>query len=562
MDSSSMKHFRRCVTCLLDLPDEIFLLICRYLSPADVLYSFYTPSKPENRLHRIIFDYYTKIKLGGITNKEYIYLSSLFCSSKDSPRLQSLILSNEHATSLTQRYFIDISASIIQSMLTNLKHLKLIDCLSEDLTFLYIYISNMKQLESFHITYRKLDEKTNMIFCQRSNVSINQFLFDKILPSLNTVSIELNDGLILNKSLVSHHNLRHINLNLQTIDDLYILLDGLVPNAQTMIIKICQSRILNCLRPKNTLSCPKLIEFTLLEPRIGIVIDNIKCILGCMPNLIKLTLSIRDTPDSTFCRGPLFESILNEDVRHLRQFDYTMTHRIVDNTLIEDFIQWPMEVVFYENEKCKWIHIYSLPWPSNDDDKRRLPIINGGSNLSVRSNVKRCEYMEHVVINKRYELLQLKTHFRRACQITTCILIDMKLPKRISKVILTKQIHTIIQPSVRHLIIQYRLTSERDMSILACQFPHVKYLELLFPLDKSSYIHCLKSLFSRDESTEKIYCFWSELINFSTELRFNQLDSIWNNQSFKEWIIQNTDLKYHQCPFYVHYSIPRISIWI
>ncbi|CAF4680430.1 unnamed protein product [Rotaria sp. Silwood2] len=170
--------------------------------------------------------------------------------------------------------------------------------------------------------------------------------------------------------------------------------------------------------------------------------------------------------------------------------------------------------------------------------------------------------MEHVVINKRYELLQLKTHFRRACQITTCILIDMKLPKRISKVILTKQIHTIIQPSVRHLIIQYRLTSERDMSILACQFPHVKYLELLFPLDKSSYIHCLKSLFSRDESTEKIYCFWSELINFSTELRFNQLDSIWNNQSFKEWIIQNTDLKYHQCPFYVHYSIPRISIWI
>lgn len=158
-----------------------------------------------------------------------------------------------------------------------------------------------------------------------------------------------------------------------------------------------------------------------------------------MSNLIKLTLSIRDTPDVIFSNGPMFESILNEYVPHLRQFDYTMTHRIVDSTSIQDFIKWPMDVVFYENENCKWVHIYSSPWPSRPDDPRRLPIVNGGSNLSVKSDVKRSEYMECIMITKQDEFKQLKTHFRRAHQLMSCLLIDVELPKRFSKVILTEQ---------------------------------------------------------------------------------------------------------------------------
>ncbi|CAF3203935.1 unnamed protein product, partial [Rotaria sp. Silwood2] len=53
----SLKNFHDNKTTLVDLPNEILLLICRYLSPAYVLYSFYTPEKPETRLHRLIIDY-------------------------------------------------------------------------------------------------------------------------------------------------------------------------------------------------------------------------------------------------------------------------------------------------------------------------------------------------------------------------------------------------------------------------------------------------------------------------------------------------------------------------
>jgi len=75
------------------------------------------------------------------------------------------------------------------------------------------------------------------------NVLINQLLFNGNLPSIHTICYETYNGLFLNNSLISHINLRHVHLALATIDDLYILLNGLIPNVQTLIIELCQSRI-------------------------------------------------------------------------------------------------------------------------------------------------------------------------------------------------------------------------------------------------------------------------------------------------------------------------------
>ncbi|CAF4801097.1 unnamed protein product, partial [Rotaria sp. Silwood2] len=172
--------------------------------------------------------------------------------------------------------------------------------------------------------------------------------------------------------------------------------------------------ILACIWSERPPSCLRLTEFALLDSSIELDVDNIKSILPFMPNLIKLTLSIRDTPDPMFCHGPYMESTLNKYLPQLRQFDYTMTHRLVDQILIGDFTRWSMHVVVNENKDCKWVHIYSLPWPSNKDDKRRLPIVKGECNTSVRSDVKIFEWIDHVLITKPSELIQLKTRFHRA----------------------------------------------------------------------------------------------------------------------------------------------------
>jgi hypothetical protein len=157
-----------------------------------------------------------------------------------------------------------------------------------------------------------------------------------------------------------------------------------------------------------------------------------------MRNLIKLTLSIRDTPDPIFTHGPAFESILNEYLPNLDKFDYTMTHRIVDQSLIEDFVQWPMKSVYYSNENCQWIHIYSIPWPSDENDQRKLPIVKDGCNSSVTSDVKRSQFIDHISITKQEQFALLNTQFSRVCRITTCLSIDIQFPLRIYKLILSK----------------------------------------------------------------------------------------------------------------------------
>ncbi|CAF4171947.1 unnamed protein product, partial [Rotaria sordida] len=58
-----------------------------------------------------------------------------------------------------------------------------------------------------------------------------------------------------------------------------------------------------------------------------------------MAALVKLTLSIRNTSDPIFCHGAIFESILLEYSSNLRQFDYTITYRIDNYTLVKDFVR-------------------------------------------------------------------------------------------------------------------------------------------------------------------------------------------------------------------------------
>ncbi|CAF3552916.1 unnamed protein product, partial [Rotaria sp. Silwood2] len=110
-----------------------------------------------------------------------------------------------------------------------------------------------------------------------------------------------------------------------------------------------------------------------------------------------------------------------------------MIHQINDRTLFDDFVRWPMNTVFYVDENCKWIHIYSLSWSSSHQkNQEQLSIAN---DRSVRSDFKIGEYMKNLIITKYDELFQLQKQFHHACQIATCLLIDMKLPSRISKLI-------------------------------------------------------------------------------------------------------------------------------
>jgi hypothetical protein len=174
--------------------------------------------------------------------------------------------------------------------------------------------------------------------------------------------------------------------------------------------------------------------------------------------------------------------------------------------------------------------------------------------------------MKNVIITKSEQFSSLEKDYPRVRQLTTCLSIDIKLPQRISKLILGEEtdessIASLIQPSINHLIIKRRLNNVEELLNYARQFPPVKYLKLLFPKEKFLFINCLKNLFSFDTKQDK-RCYWPQLIHFSTSVVYRQFESVYHNTNLHLWLIQNTDLKYVSYTFDVILSRPLLSIWL
>jgi hypothetical protein len=122
--------------------------------------------------------------------------------------------------------------------------------------------------------------------------------------------------------------------------------------------------------------------------------------------------------------------------------------------------------------------------------------------------------------------------------------------------------NSIVHPKISHLIVQRRLIDEREICILSHQFPNVKYLQLLFPLQKSSFNRCFQILFSGYDSIDKESRFWPHLVSFYTVHVYGQSNSIITDSILHHWLIKNTDLKYHKFLFYANCYDSMVSIWL
>ncbi|CAM4772154.1 unnamed protein product [Rotaria magnacalcarata] len=249
-------------------------------------------------------------------------------------------------------FFLGLPDTTIDSIVRNVTCFKMLNVSQSDEVTNNKFYTNMEKLEHLHLTILYTTE-----FSSRGN-RLFRLLSSGKRRALRSVTIRKSNGFILRKALAAHEGRQYVDLVLQTIDDLFVLLGGLVPNVQTMIIKLQQSRLLTSRYPTWTSSCSHLIEFTLVDDGIGLLLDDVTSMLIYISVLLKLTLSTRDTPDHRFCHGLTMDSVLTQYAVHLQKFHYTMMHRISDQTLVESFTQWSMNVVFYENENVNWVHIF------------------------------------------------------------------------------------------------------------------------------------------------------------------------------------------------------------
>lgn len=74
---------------------------------------------------------------------------------------------------------------------------------------------------------------------------ITYLLFDEPIYTLKKLAIQTINGISLYRTLTPNINLNYINIYLQTLDNLFILLNGIVTNVKIMIVKICQKQLLS-----------------------------------------------------------------------------------------------------------------------------------------------------------------------------------------------------------------------------------------------------------------------------------------------------------------------------
>jgi hypothetical protein len=131
------------VTRFEDLPDELILGICRYLSPPRVLYAFLDCN---SRTFRCISDYHTHINL---TNWSYTDLQSIR-GLIDSKRLVPSVLTLSNSIFSQQTECLSSSNSPLKlSCFEHVHRLSMLDCTPFTILSLHKILANFSRLHSF-----------------------------------------------------------------------------------------------------------------------------------------------------------------------------------------------------------------------------------------------------------------------------------------------------------------------------------------------------------------------------------------------------------------------------
>jgi len=217
-----------------DLSDEILLMILDYLPSVDVLRAFYSNSMSD-RFHRLILEYRTQYVLWNLCYSDFRYLIDQIFSQSE---ILKLSLSNYYIPCLIEHF-----TSLCQQLpLIELRELQMDKCTLISPSLL-TWISKQLKLKKFHCDYFSYKDSP-LTLTQRS--LLRDFLFNNgITASLHTLSVTLWSGLVLSNQLPSRviAHLREVELDLDTLDDLYILLDKkFLLNLRKLLIYINRPR--------------------------------------------------------------------------------------------------------------------------------------------------------------------------------------------------------------------------------------------------------------------------------------------------------------------------------
>ena len=348
------------VSTLENLPDELLLLVCRYLSSIDILFSFYGLNF---RLSTTISGFCRHVALAEVPFNRFNYICKSILPNIGT-NISSLVVSNDWKGVLSKT-FLSYFGDKMSLTFPRLKHLTLIVMYIDSLTAFIDCIQNLTEL--FEINIHRLSTQFN-------NSSELQTLLHRLLAANNSrlnsiicghysdpfsIDIQNND--------VFFSNIKKLHINLKTINDLHDLLT-ILPNLsylQTQIYKQCSS--FN--EQHHYVSVSKLKNFHLRSSCHSWSFEQLVSIIKRIPNVKELSIAIETNDDDRLLDGenffPIFSTLFLNTFNYFLGY-YGWSYSIDHTKVLSTWKQFKQEFVCIKNDDNTILALHTLPFVFTD----------------------------------------------------------------------------------------------------------------------------------------------------------------------------------------------------
>lgn len=347
-----------CLTILEDFPDELLLLMCRYLSSTEVLFSFYGLN---SRLTRMISEHFGHVVMAQIPYKRFQTICSAILPDIGSI-ITSMVLSNKWKGVLS-KMFIGYFGDRMSSIFPNLERLILISFNDRSLTSFLDTLQNLSKLHEIHIhhMYQITDETMQKEKFFDRILTTNNHRFDSIFFDDDSMIFSFPDGMIN----AIYSNIRRLSIDLKTINDLhriFNLLPELISinaaiNNDTTDLKIDQNTPMIYLK-----------QFQLQSFGPAWKLEYIASILERLPHVEQLSIAIEIYKDLRLMNGeeihPLISNLPLKQFRYFLRY-YDNSKSIIDQLdILPSWHQFHQEFLCVKSDDGKMLILYTLPFVS------------------------------------------------------------------------------------------------------------------------------------------------------------------------------------------------------
>jgi len=337
-----------------ELPDEILLLICRYLSSTEILFSFYDLN---SRFSQTISGFYQHVVLAEIPFKRFNYICTSILPNIG-VNICSLVVSNDWKGVLS-KVFLNYFGKKMSLAFPRLRNLILTTFRTSSIMLFLDCLDNLPELSEIKIMSlyemgtRSIESETLLerIFTANNN-RLTSILFDN-----DSLSFSYKKEISMN-----YPRIEKLIIELETVDDLHQLLTVL-PELKFIDVTISEEHFRS---HEKTYSIPIL---TLKYFRLGSFIhswnlEELALILKRIPNVQELIIEMSTDYDTRLIDGQ--EIFSHVSTLSLTKFSYFLqfddSASFDDTNILSTWQQFHQELMCIKSDDGNTLVLYTLPF--------------------------------------------------------------------------------------------------------------------------------------------------------------------------------------------------------